>query len=68
MSNRKTCAAECEERDPKGLYKKARAGQMMQMTGIDHPYEEPIEADLVLHTPANSLRARPFSMAAGNTG
>ena len=32
----------CEERDPKGLYKKARAGEIKQFTGIDSPYEEPI--------------------------
>eukprot|EP00906_Rhabdomonas_costata_P008416 RCo011997 len=39
-----------EERDPKGLYKKARAGQLKQMTGIDDPYEEPTRAELVLPT------------------
>lgn len=33
----------CEERDPKGLYKKARAGEIKQFTGIDSPYEEPIK-------------------------
>lgn len=32
---------ECEKRDPKGLYKKARAGQIKDFTGIDSPYEEP---------------------------
>lgn len=38
----------CEERDPKGLYKKARAGEIPQFTGITDPYEEPAEPDLVL--------------------
>jgi adenylylsulfate kinase len=38
----------CEQRDPKGLYKKARAGEIKGFTGIDDPYEEPLEAELVL--------------------
>ena len=38
----------CEARDPKGLYKKARAGQMKGMTGIDDPYEAPEKPELVL--------------------
>ena len=40
----------CESRDPKGLYKKARAGEIKQFTGIDDPYEKPEHADLVLDT------------------
>jgi sulfate adenylyltransferase len=40
----------CEARDRKGLYAKARAGQLKGMTGIDDPYEEPTDADLVLDT------------------
>jgi sulfate adenylyltransferase len=40
----------CEARDRKGLYAKARAGQVKGMTGIDDPYEEPTDADLVLDT------------------
>ncbi len=40
----------CEERDPKGLYKKARAGQIKGFTGIDDPYEEPLNPELVIHT------------------
>ncbi|HEX5540013.1 MAG TPA: adenylyl-sulfate kinase [Micromonospora sp.] len=40
----------CEVRDRKGLYAKARAGQLTGMTGIDDPYEEPTDADLVLDT------------------
>jgi len=39
-----------EARDPKGLYKKARAGQIKQFTGIDAPYEAPLAADLVIDT------------------
>jgi adenylylsulfate kinase len=35
----------CEQRDPKGLYKKARAGQLKNFTGIDDPYEPPLKAD-----------------------
>ena len=38
----------CEQRDPKGLYKKARAGEIKGFTGIDDPYEAPIAAELVL--------------------
>jgi adenylylsulfate kinase len=38
----------CEKRDPKGLYQKARAGQLKGFTGIDDPYEAPLCAELVL--------------------
>jgi adenylylsulfate kinase len=38
----------CEARDPKGLYKKARAGELKGFTGIDDPYEAPEKAELVL--------------------
>lgn len=40
----------CEQRDPKGLYKKARAGEIPEFTGISAPYEEPQHAELVLDT------------------
>jgi adenylylsulfate kinase len=40
--------AVCEERDPKGLYAKARAGQIKQFTGIDDPYEPPLRTDQML--------------------
>ena len=40
----------CEQRDVKGLYKKARAGLIKNYTGISSPYEEPVDADLVLET------------------
>ena len=39
----------CEARDPKGLYKRARAGEIKNFTGIDSPFEAPTDADLVLH-------------------
>jgi len=42
----------CEQRDPKGLYAKARAGEITGFTGIDDPYEAPTSPDLVL-TPAD---------------
>jgi adenylyl-sulfate kinase len=42
--------AVCESRDPKGLYKKARAGELKGMTGIDDPYEVPAHPDLVVKT------------------
>ncbi len=40
----------CEERDPKGLYRKARAGLIKDFTGIDSPYERPQQPELVLDT------------------
>ncbi len=47
--------ATCEERDPKGLYKKARAGEIKGFTGIDAPYEEPEKAELVLDSDNKSI-------------
>jgi adenylyl-sulfate kinase len=47
----------CEQRDPKGLYKKARAGAIKQFTGIDSPYEEPAAPELVLDTATHDLQA-----------
>lgn len=41
--------AECEARDPKGLYQKARAGEIRHFTGIDDPYEAPESAEVHLH-------------------
>ena len=43
----------CEGRDPKGLYKKARAGEIKGFTGIDDPYEEPLAAELVVDSAAH---------------
>jgi sulfate adenylyltransferase len=45
-----TPLAECERRDRKGLYAKARAGRLTGMTGIDDPYEPPEDADLAIDT------------------
>lgn len=46
----------CEERDVKGLYKKARAGEIPEFTGISSPYEEPENAELVVDTGKNTLQ------------
>lgn len=45
----------CEERDPKGLYKKARAGQLKGFTGIDDPYEVPSHPELLLNAGEKSV-------------
>ena len=45
-----TPLAVCEERDPKGLYKKARAGEIKGFTGIDDPYEAPEKPEMVIDT------------------
>jgi adenylylsulfate kinase len=50
-----TTLEECEKRDPKGLYKKARAGQIPEFTGISAPYEAPENAELVLRTEGRSV-------------
>lgn len=47
--------AEAEHRDPKGLYKKARAGEIKGFTGIDAPYEQPEKPELHLHTDKSSV-------------
>jgi bifunctional enzyme CysN/CysC len=52
-----TDLAECERRDPKGLYKKARAGEISEFTGITAPYEAPDSAELVIDTKAQSVDA-----------
>ena len=40
----------CEQRDPKGMYKKARAGIIKQFTGIDAPYEAPLKPEIIIDT------------------
>ncbi len=45
----------CEQRDVKGLYKRARAGEIPEFTGISSPYEEPQNAELILDTGTTSL-------------
>ena len=51
----RTPLAVAESRDPKGLYKRARAGEIRDFTGIDSPYEEPTDADLVVDTTATTV-------------
>jgi bifunctional enzyme CysN/CysC len=43
-----TSLEECERRDPKGLYARARAGEITGLTGVDDPYEPPVAADVVV--------------------
>ncbi len=50
----KASLAVCETRDPKGLYKKARKGEITNMTGLQDPYEEPLSPDIVLDTESNN--------------
>jgi adenylylsulfate kinase-like enzyme len=45
-----TPLSECEQRDPKGLYAKARLGELMDFTCIDSPYEAPISPDIKIDT------------------
>ena len=44
----------CEYRDPKGLYKKARTGEIKDFTGIDSPYEKPVNPEITVHTDTGS--------------
>ena len=45
----------CEGRDVKGLYKKARAGEIKEFTGISAPYEEPLKPEVVLDTNSQTV-------------
>ncbi|MFC0271230.1 adenylyl-sulfate kinase [Metabacillus herbersteinensis] len=47
---------ECEKRDPKGLYKKARNHEIKDFTGIDSPYEAPINPDLTVNTETQTIQ------------
>jgi adenylylsulfate kinase len=50
------CSLEkCEERDVKGMYKKARAGQIKNFTGLDDPYEIPSNPDLIVDTQTDTI-------------
>jgi adenylylsulfate kinase len=49
-----TPIATCEQRDPKGLYKKARAGELKNFTGIDDPYEAPLKPELTIDATGTS--------------
>lgn len=50
-----TSLEECERRDVKGLYRKARRGELPNFTGIGSPYEVPMDSELVVSTEENSL-------------
>jgi len=54
-----TPLAVCEARDPKGLYKKARAGELKNFTGVDDPYEPPVAPEL--HLPAGTVSAEDLA-------
>ena len=59
------CSLEtAEARDPKGLYKKARAGEIKNFTGIDDPYEAPPKAEIHLHTDRQTLSEEVESILA----
>ena len=49
--------ATCEDRDPKGLYARARAGEIAEFTGVSAPYEAPDAPDLVVDTAAGDISA-----------
>ncbi|MEA2779178.1 MAG: bifunctional enzyme CysN/CysC [Rhodospirillaceae bacterium] len=51
----KADVATCERRDPKGLYKKARRGEIAEFTGVSAPYEEPEIAELIIDTASQSV-------------
>lgn len=51
-----------EQRDPKGLYRKARRGELKQFTGIDSPYETPENADIVIDTAVLSIQESADSL------
>lgn len=53
----------CKERDPKGLYKKAMAGEVKDFTGISQPYEEPLEPEVVVETDKLSIEESVIKIA-----
>lgn len=55
---------EAEKRDPKGLYKKARAGEIKNFTGISDPYEAPLHPELILNSHTMSLQAEVEALLA----
>ena len=62
-----TPVEECERRDPKGLYRRARAGELKGLTGIDAPYEAPENPELVFDTTdadTDELAARILALLA----
>jgi adenylylsulfate kinase len=50
-----TPLAICEQRDPKGLYRRARSGEISQFTGISSPYHPPLQPELTVRTHGNSV-------------
>ncbi len=60
----------CEKRDPKGLYQKARLGEIAQFTGVDAPYEQPENPDLCIQTQETSVESAVDSLVLllGNRG
>jgi bifunctional enzyme CysN/CysC len=54
----------CEERDPKGLYRRARAGRLRHLTGVDAPYEPPLEPELCIRGGEESAEAAAERVAA----
>lgn len=54
----------CESRDPKGLYARARAGELTGMTGIDDPYEPPSDPELVLRSTDGDVAAQAAKVIA----
>jgi len=46
---------ECEKRDPKGLYKRARAGKIPRFTGVSSPYEKPLKPEIIVDTMKSSV-------------
>ena len=59
-----TSLAEAERRDPKGLYRKARAGQLANFTGIDSPYETPEAPELRIDTSSMTADAAAEAIVA----
>ncbi|MFP5441226.1 MAG: adenylyl-sulfate kinase [Gammaproteobacteria bacterium] len=57
-----TPIAVCEQRDPKGLYQKARAGAIRQFTGIDSPYEAPTDPEIVIDTSRQDVEAATLTV------
>lgn len=59
-----TSIGECERRDPKNLYKKARSGELHEFTGVSSPYEPPVNPEMVIDTTGNSVKTCIELMAA----
>lgn len=57
-----TSLEECESRDVKGLYKKARAGQIKDFTGVDDPYEPPLDPEVQIETAGSSPEEAAFQI------